>query len=343
MEKSNRRGKIPQSDWPLIMARYEAGETLASIARTYDCSPPAISYVVSRSRTRPGAAPVTVPRASEPILLKGLEAEVTEDGDKEHSTGNVVTSMGAATGQLKLLADAEEQPPTPPVVVEASAALAAHQPETAVLQPVRNGNGNGSGNGHDARHADARHSNGSHSNGNGHANGNGQANGEPRRTLHLSLGNAPPINGNAGQAADSPPAMRSDSPKVTAQAGPEPYHRQALAESAPRRNEAASENFAGRRPERDGYGDTPRAKESNTTYIDNDLRTRVNDDIAAFLAAFDAALVLDSQESRTGLREATDRLLRAGARTRIELERLEARIPLPPRDNGRAEPAWRHR
>src|SRR5207247_11201740 len=52
MEKSSKRGKIPQSDWPLIMARYEAGETLSSIARTYDCSPPAISYVVSRSRAR---------------------------------------------------------------------------------------------------------------------------------------------------------------------------------------------------------------------------------------------------------------------------------------------------
>src|SRR3954451_22520974 len=52
MEKSHKRGKIPQSDWPLIMGRYEAGETLASIARTYDCSPPAISYVVSKSRAR---------------------------------------------------------------------------------------------------------------------------------------------------------------------------------------------------------------------------------------------------------------------------------------------------
>src|ERR1051325_11163270 len=52
MEKSNKRGKIPQADWPLIMARYEAGEALASIARTYDCSPPAISYVVGKSRAR---------------------------------------------------------------------------------------------------------------------------------------------------------------------------------------------------------------------------------------------------------------------------------------------------
>jgi hypothetical protein len=42
MEKSSKRGKIPQADWPLIMARYDAGETLSSIARTYDCSPPAL-------------------------------------------------------------------------------------------------------------------------------------------------------------------------------------------------------------------------------------------------------------------------------------------------------------
>ena len=39
-----------------------------------------------------------------------------------------------------------------------------------------------------------------------------------------------------------------------------------------------------------------------------------------------------------------DQCLRAGARTRIELERLEARLPLPPRANGRSgEAAWRHR
>ncbi len=52
MERSSKRGKIPQQDWPSIIKRYEAGETLASIARTYDCSPPAISYILSRSRAR---------------------------------------------------------------------------------------------------------------------------------------------------------------------------------------------------------------------------------------------------------------------------------------------------
>ena len=53
----------------------------------------------------------------------------------------------------------------------------------------------------------------------------------------------------------------------------------------------------------------------------------------------------DTQENRSALREATDRLLRAGARTRIELERLEARIPLTAHDRRGGEPggAWRYR
>jgi len=69
MEKSGKRGKIPQSDWPLIMARYEAGETLSSIARTYDCSPPAISYIVSRSRAKP-TSEISAPPTTEPQLVK---------------------------------------------------------------------------------------------------------------------------------------------------------------------------------------------------------------------------------------------------------------------------------
>jgi hypothetical protein len=86
------------------------------------------------------------------------------------------------------------------------------------------------------------------------------------------------------------------------------------------------------------------AHKKSGTFIDSELRARVDGDIAAFLAAFDAALGQDSQENRTALREATDRLLRAGARTRIELERLEARLPLPPRNDGRAgEMGWRAR
>src|SRR5262252_6120449 len=73
MEKSSKRGKIPQHDWPSIIKRYEAGETLASIARTYDCSPPAISYIVSRSRSKPASEAPT--GAVEPQLVKAAAAE----------------------------------------------------------------------------------------------------------------------------------------------------------------------------------------------------------------------------------------------------------------------------
>src|SRR5437899_8608111 len=77
MEGSSKRGKIPQSDWPLIMARYNAGETLASIAKTYDCSPPAISYVVSRSRGREpdGEPPPKAPVTREVQLVKAVTTE----------------------------------------------------------------------------------------------------------------------------------------------------------------------------------------------------------------------------------------------------------------------------
>jgi hypothetical protein len=82
MEKSSKRGKIPQSDWPLIMTRYEAGETLASIARTYDCSPPAISYVVSKSRARQPTSDnrEVTPNERESQLVKGVAGDPAEGG-----------------------------------------------------------------------------------------------------------------------------------------------------------------------------------------------------------------------------------------------------------------------
>ena len=89
----------------------------------------------------------------------------------------------------------------------------------------------------------------------------------------------------------------------------------------------------------------PPVRKEASASIDQELRTRVDGDVTAFLAAFDALLAADTQESRFGLREATDRLLRAGARTRIELERLEARVPLTPRERGGQpeQAAWRYR
>ncbi|MBI1207817.1 MAG: hypothetical protein GC191_11070 [Azospirillum sp.] len=44
-----RRGRIPQSAWPGILERHRAGDTLSAIAREFDCTPSAISYIVRKA------------------------------------------------------------------------------------------------------------------------------------------------------------------------------------------------------------------------------------------------------------------------------------------------------
>jgi hypothetical protein len=153
---------------------------------------------------------------------------------------------------------------------------------------------------------------------------------EPRRTLHLSLPGSdgghrqePQAHAAAGGAerpAPVPPAAVGVGAVTGRPARPGPVL------FPPSGNAAAMRSSAEAQPAKEGGA-----------FIDHALRERVDGDIAAFLAAFDAALDHDTAESRTGLREATDRLLRAGARTRIELERLEARVPLVPREKGGQE------
>src|SRR5882672_7615727 len=177
MEKSNKRGKIPQSDWPAIMARYEAGETLASIAKTYDCSPPAISYVVSRSRARNSeidtSAAVdadTSAAVTEPQLIKAHSSEAAAEkpaaatAEPAGRTSPVpVTVAATITEPASLAAPAPaRQSPTEPVPVQSGVAHPnGAQPNDAAASDRRNGqrspsdagnnpaprNGNGGGNG----------------------------------------------------------------------------------------------------------------------------------------------------------------------------------------------------
>jgi hypothetical protein len=53
-----------------------------------------------------------------------------------------------------------------------------------------------------------------------------------------------------------------------------------------------------------------------------ELRQRVSGDVASFLVALDYVDLEGSPQSMANLREATDRLMRSAARTRLELERL---------------------
>jgi hypothetical protein len=47
--------KIPQGEWSAIAARYAKGESITRIAQSYGCTPPAIHYILKRSKQR--AAP----------------------------------------------------------------------------------------------------------------------------------------------------------------------------------------------------------------------------------------------------------------------------------------------
>jgi hypothetical protein len=155
--------------------------------------------------------------------------------------------------------------------------------------------------------------------------------GEPRRTLHLSLSH------NNAQPMETPHHDGHVTDMTDASAVRPVADQQHGSSQHPRHHPApngANNGGADRSPAE------PHKREGGT-FIDRALRERVNGDISAFLAAFDAALAEDTVESRADLRAATDRLLRAGARTRIELERLEARVPLSARDT--SAPSWRPR
>jgi hypothetical protein len=359
MEKSNKRGKIPQADWPLIMTRYEAGETLASIARTYDCSPPAISYVVSKSRARRPAQDKVGenPSERESQLVKGIVNDSTEARLDRRSRHEEQAEPGGADRGAQAAAigpDTDGASAPPPLGNErdprisreiggfvrdsfaecgsqpprAHAATGAGNSETAPVWPASIGPGqrNTAASPLSRGEADARHK------------------------LRLSLGNgAASHNGRPDSVSgptDRPPADRpivADSQLAALRVQP-PY-------PTPSRPEAAgfSEAGPGAVPPPPQNVDEARSratarKDAAASFIDEVFRARVENDIASFLGAFDAAMAEDTQENRLALRDATDRLLRVGARTRIELERLEARVPLTaPSRHGDGPGDWRHR
>jgi hypothetical protein len=57
-------------------------------------------------------------------------------------------------------------------------------------------------------------------------------------------------------------------------------------------------------------------------FLGPELRQRVSGDVASFLVALDYVDLEGSPESMANIQEATDRLMRSAARTRLELERL---------------------
>ena len=331
MEKSSKRGKIPQQDWPSIIARYEGGETLSSIARSYDCSPPAISYIVSRTRARGLPAETensAVALAASAQLKEAFpppETDSITEPDLMHDTAaamprstSVVDAADASGPSSARRPDESEPSDRPdraqPATAEVQLTLDVGQPATpqpdlalhgaapAVPAPV---------------------------------GGEVPAGGGARRTLHLSMSSGNGSGGGVDTHAAAPPTPGHGGPggpRINDRVLGRPPSNMPVPREAPLPLRPAVPPRGPAPP-----ADAPRPREAGA-FIDHALRDRISGDIEAFLAAFDAALDHDTAESRSGLREATDRLLRAGARTRIELERLEARVPLGSRDKDAAGP-----
>jgi hypothetical protein len=333
MERSSKRGKIPQQDWPSIIKRYEAGETLASIARTYDCSPPAISYILSRSRARDAAVDGIEQsgiEAPEPRLVKGHSNDTPAKEFINETPKIDETAALPLTAQASCPMDRSIPEPVSAGLSSASngtAGVSEVEAEIVVTETP----GRPAGRDIEAPAQAALSETGITPSALGTAGPQPQP-GEPRRTLHLSLShnNAQPMETphHDGHVTDM-----TDASTVRPVADQQRGASQHPARHHPAPN-GANNGGADRSPAE------PHKREGGT-FIDRALRERVNGDISAFLAAFDAALAEDTVESRAELRAATDRLLRAGARTRIELERLEARVPLSGRDT--SAPSWRPR
>lgn len=382
MEKTSKRGKIPQQDWPSIISRYEEGETLASIARTYDCSPPAISYIVSRTRARGAPADGAGPKAgalpsTEPHLVKAQGSLPIDDiADAESMHAEAAEAKTSAPVGAKTPALVEATPSAPAEGIQSGVAegstntpnpagregLAVQPPSLhpvpadPVVKDERTAQRNDEAS-RDTQLAAVGEPRSTNSMMRTPDSSAGSQIGEGRRTLHLSLpqtNGATPVLGRTtpqnapgaqptaqdattfGHLADGQPGLHPQG----GQPGSSPPPRQRPLSPQPY---ASASSFGAIRGPAGAPEQSLKARDTGS-FIDHALRERINEDIAAFLAAFDAALDHDTSESRTELREATDRLLRAGARTRIELERLEARIPLSSREaNPRSFPASRPR
>jgi hypothetical protein len=102
--------KIPQGEWNAIAARYAKGESITRIAQSYGCTPPAIHYILKRSKQRAAQNP-------EPRINGKSESAMSFAGEPRRSTApeppRAVEQRGEAH-RMGQLAPREAGPATGP-------------------------------------------------------------------------------------------------------------------------------------------------------------------------------------------------------------------------------------
>jgi len=115
-DSPKRRGRIPQSAWPQILERYRAGATLSAIAREFECTPSAISYIVRKAEA--SGAPAGDPAA-------GTDAGAEAAGEKP------AMEKPAAAETSAEAAPAVQPAPTPPAPTPPAPTPSAEAPQPA--------------------------------------------------------------------------------------------------------------------------------------------------------------------------------------------------------------------
>lgn len=159
-ESPKKRGRIPQSAWPQILERYRSGATLSAIAREFECTPSAISYIIKKAEAASGqgdaahgdddqgdaqadagqpsapaapaeeaAAPATAAPAAEPAPAAPAEAEAPAEPRR---AGRTV--RGTLTRAPRTEPAADQTPVEAPAASPAPAAAAAPAAPTETLR-----------------------------------------------------------------------------------------------------------------------------------------------------------------------------------------------------------------
>jgi transposase-like protein len=125
--------KIPQGEWDAIAARYAQGESISRIAQSYGCTPPAIHYILKRSKQR--IAPNNPqPQTAEAPALSALQRRPLGTSGRPEAPHTVAstTRTDEELGTARL-APAEKWPATPQPV-ERAPPMSNGRPQPAIPQ-----------------------------------------------------------------------------------------------------------------------------------------------------------------------------------------------------------------
>jgi transposase-like protein len=104
-ESPRRRGRIPQTAWPRILDMHKNGSTLTAIAKEFDCTPSAISYIIKKAEA--SGTEIT------DVQDEPTDAPVAPTASAPAPAERPTAPRAASTGQLSLSTSPRAASPEP--------------------------------------------------------------------------------------------------------------------------------------------------------------------------------------------------------------------------------------